>query len=339
MPSTIINLPTAQDQPERPYDAAMVPISPASLELAELDEAVNSFIVASKAPATVRAYRSDWVAFAAWCEALGVEALPSTPETVARYLTDLAGTKAVATLQRRLTSISQAHEAAGHEPPTRASLVRTTWRGIRRTFGVVPARKAPLRAADIRALVARLNLDRLGGLRDRALLVVGFAGAFRRSELVALDVGDVEWTDDGLLVCIRRSKTDQEGEGARVGLPYGSDPATCPVRTLRAWLDAAGIDEGAIFRHVDRHDRMLGRMSGRAAAERVKRACAAAGLDERRYGGHSLRAGLITSAIEGGATENRTMQHSRHRSVHVFRGYVRDINLLDGSNPVAAVGL
>jgi integrase len=215
-----------------------------------------------------------------------------------------------------------------------------TWRGIRRTFGVAPVRKAPLRAADIRALVATLDTSQLGGIRDRALLVVGFAGAFRRSELVALDVADVAETADDLVVTIRRSKTDQEGEGASIGLPFASDPATCPVRTLRAWLDAAGIESGAIFRHVDRHGRLLGaRISGRAAAERVKRACQAAGLEARRYGGHSLRAGLITSAIEGGATEHRTMRHSRHRSVHVFRTYVRDLNLLDGSNPVARVGL
>jgi site-specific recombinase XerD len=320
-------------------NAEMVPISRPSLELAQLDERVTDFIVASKAPATLRAYRSDWRAFTAWCAERSVEALPAAPETVARYLTDLAGVKAIATLQRRLTSISQAHQAAGHESPTRAIVVRTTWRGIRRTFGVAPARKAPLRAADVRALVGTLDASRLGGIRDRALLVIGFAGAFRRSELVALDVADIDWTPDGLVVHILRSKTDQEGMGAAIGLPFGSDPATCPVRTLRAWLDATGIEEGPIFRHVDRHGFMFGRMSGRAAAERVKRACTAAGLDANRYGGHSLRAGLITSAIEGGATEQRTMLHSRHRSVHVFRTYVRDVNLLDGSNPVAAVGL
>jgi site-specific recombinase XerD len=335
----IIDAELVEHHPEQTDATGMDPISAASLELATLDERVNDFITASKAPATIRAYRTDWADFTGWCATRGVEALPAAPETVARYLTDLAGVKAVATLQRRLTSISQAHQAAGHEPPTRATVVRTAWRGIRRTFGVAPVRKAPLRATDIRQLVATLDVDRLGGLRDRALLVVGFAGAFRRSELVALDVADIEWTDDGLVVAIRRSKTDQEGEGASIGLPYGSDPQTCPVRTLRAWLDAASIVDGAIFRHVDRHGRLFGRMSGRAAAERVKRACRAAGLDACRYGGHSLRAGLITSAIEGGATEHRTMQHSRHRSVHVFRGYVRDLNLLDGSNPVARVGL
>lgn len=195
------------------------------------------------------------------------------------------------------------------------------------------------RSGDIRQLVATLDLGTLGGLRDRALLVLGFAGAFRPSELVALDVEDIDWLP-GLVVHIRRSKTDQEGKGASIGLLYGSDPATCPARTLRAWLAAAGIEAGAIFRHVDQHGRLLGaRISGRAAAERVKCHCAAAGLDPARYGGHSLRAGLITSAIKGGAIEHRTMQHSRHKNVHVFRSNVRDLNLLDGSNPLAAVGL
>jgi integrase len=260
---------------------------------------------------------------------------------VAAYLADFAGVLSVATLGRRITSISQAHQAAGYdETPTRHRLVRKAMEGIRRTFGTEPNRKAPLRSGDIRQLVATLDLGTLGGLRDRTLLVLGFAGAFRRSELVALDVEDIDWQPDGLVVHMRRSKTDQEGKGASIGILYGSDPATCPVRTLRAWLDAAGIEDGAIFRHVDRHGRMLGaRISGRAAAERVKRHSAAAGLDAARYGGHSLRAGLITSAIEGGATEYRTMQHSRHQSVHVFRTYVRDLNLLDGSNPLASVGL
>ena len=141
------------------------------------------------------------------------------------------------------------------------------------------------------------------------------------------------------MVTIRRSKTDQLGEGSSIGVLYGSDPATFPVRTLRAWPATAGITEGAVFRQVDRHDNMGGRLTGKSAAERVKAAGTRAGLDADRYGGHSLRAGLITSAIEGGATEHRTMLHSRHKSLHVFRTYVRDMNLLDGSNPGAAVGL
>jgi site-specific recombinase XerD len=300
---------------------------------------VRDFVVASKAPNTIRSYTGDWRHFTAWCDEHGLNPMPAAPQTVAAYVTSLAGVNAVATIHGRITSISVAHKSAGHESPTSTSLVRETMKGIRRTYGVVAAKKSPLRAREIRDLVATLALDSLIGQRDRAILVVGFAGAFRRSELVALDVADVVENGDGLLVTIRRSKTDQEAQGATIGLPYGSDPATCPVRTLRAWLDIASIEDGAIFRRVDRWGNLGDRLTGRAAATVVQRTCERAGLDAARYGGHSLRAGLITSAIEGGASEYRTMAHSRHKNVHVFRGYIRDLNLLDGSNPVARVGL
>jgi integrase len=309
-------------------------------ELAQLGERAQEYVRDSRAPATVRAYRQDWAHFTAWCDRLGLEPLPAAPDTVVGYLTAYAGELSCASLQRRLTSISQAHKAAGwDDPPTRHRLMRRAWEGIRRVHRREPNRKAPLRSSDIRTLVATCDVSRLGGLRDRGLLVLGFAGAFRRSELVALNVEDLDWQDDGLVVHICRSKTDQEGQGATVGILFGSDPATCPVRTVRAWLDTAGITEGPVFRQVDRHGNMGGRLTGKSAAERVKVACTRAGLPAERYGGHSLRAGLITDAIEHGATEDRTMRHTRHKSVHVFRTYVRDLNLLDGTNPLAVVGL
>jgi integrase len=192
---------------------------------------------------------------------------------------------------------------------------------------------------DVRAMVAALDSSRLIGVRDRALLVIGFAGAFRRSELVALDVGDMAETADGLVVTIRRSKTDQEGEGASVGLPYGSDPATCPVRALRSWLDAAGITAGAIFRPVNRWGEMGDRrLTGRAVADVVKRTAAAAGMNAAVYSGHSLRAGLITSAAEADVLERDIMRHSRHKSVPVMRRYIRGAQLFQ-ANAAAAVGL
>jgi site-specific recombinase XerD len=331
--------PTLRPRPSEPLSDAEALVPAPSTELATLGDRVRDFVVASKAPNTIRSYTGDWRHFTAWCDEHGLASLPAAPQTVAAYVTDLAGVNAVATIQGRITSISVAHKAAGFESPTATSLVRETIKGIRRTYGVATAKKAPLRAREIRDLVATLDLDTLIGQRDRALLVVGFAGAFRRSELVALDVDDVVENGDGLIVTIRRSKTDQDGQGASIGLPYGSDPSTCPVRTLGAWLDAATIEDGAIFRRVDRWGNVGARLTGRAAATVVQRTAELAGLDPARYGGHSLRAGLITSAIEGGASEYRTMAHSRHKSVHVFRGYIRDLNLLDGSNPVACVGL
>jgi site-specific recombinase XerD len=313
--------------------------SATSLELLQLADEARGYIGASKAPSTLRAYRSDWQAFTAWCAARSLPVLPAAPETVALYVADLAGVKAVATIQRRLTSISVAHQAAGHDSPTMTAVVRSTWRGVRRTFGTAQHGKAPARTADIRAMVATLDDRRLIGVRDRALLLVGFAGALRRSELVALDVADVVENGDGLVVTIRRSKTDQEGEGATLGLPFGSDPATCPVRALRAWLEAAGIADGAIFRPVDRHGQLADRrLSDRAVAEVVKRTAAASGLDPAAYAGHSLRAGLITSAAEAGAHERDIMRHSRHKSVPVMRRYIRDAGLFT-DNAAATVGL
>lgn len=307
-------------------------------DLERLADMAGGYLRSAKAPATLRAYRTDWRDFTAWCAARSLDGLPAEPRTVALYLTDLAGVKACATLQRRITSISQAHQAAGHEPPTRSMIVRETWRGIRRTFGTASEGKAPARTVEMRAMVATLD-DTLAGTRDRALLLVGFAGALRRSELVALDVADVVENGDGLVVTVRRSKTDQEGAGEQLGLPYGSDPATCPVRALRAWLGASGIESGPIFRPITRHGAMgERRLSDRAVAEVVKRAASAAGLDAGRYAGHSLRAGLITSAAEAGVLERDIMRHSRHKSVPVMRRYIRGATLFQ-SNAAAAVGL
>lgn len=310
----------------------------ASVELAQLADDARGYIDSAKADATVRGYRSDWRQFLAWCTERRLDALPAAPETVALYLTAQAGVKATATLQRHLTSISQAHQHAGHDTPTTAPVVRQTWRGIRRTFGTASVGKAPARTAEVRAMVATLD-DRLISVRDRALLLVGFAGAFRRSELVALDVDDLADTADGLVVTVRRSKTDQEGAGETIGVPYGSDPSTCPVRAYRAWLEAAGITAGPVFRPVDRHSHMADRRLGdRAVAEVVKRCAAAAGLDPAQYAGHSLRAGLITAAAEAGVAERDIMRQSRHKSVPVMRRYIRGATVWQ-ANAAAAVGL
>jgi hypothetical protein len=324
-------------------------------ELAQLGERMRDFVVASKAPATLRAYASDWRAFTAWCDERGLQALPAEPATVAACLSDLAGTLAVATLERRKTSISVMHKTAGHGSPTATELVATTMKGIRRVFGTAPVRKAPLWATDIRALVATLDTSTLRGVYDRALLVIGFAGAFwaqrtRRPER------------PGHRLHARRPRRAHPQVEDRPGRRRRRDRPSLRVRPA----DVPGQDGAGLARRlrdhgrcdlpaVDRHGRFVARqgrqfvpvgdpqdadhISGRAVAERVKRACKAAGLDAARYGGHSLRAGLITSAMEGGATEHRTMKHSRHCSVHVFRGYIRGLNLLDGSNPVAKVGL
>ncbi len=199
--------------------------------------------------------------------------------------------------------------------------------GIRRANGIAPNSKTPTLTDDIRGMVNMLPSGLLG-IRDRALLLVGFAGALRRSELVAIDRVDVEITRDGLIVTLRRSKTDQEGVGRKVAIPFGSNPETCPVGSLESWLELSASSEGAIFRHVDRHGRIQpGRLSGYAVALIVKRSAAAAGLDPAKYAGHSLRSGLATSAAIGGASERSIMAQTGHRSVTMVRRYIRDGNL------------
>ncbi|MCX7016750.1 MAG: site-specific integrase [Candidatus Sumerlaeota bacterium] len=297
--------------------------------LEDIAAKARGFVAQAKAQNTLRAYRADWRDFTEWCAAQSLDALPTRPETVALYLTHLvhAGRRA-ATLQRRLSAISQAHQAAGFETPTRDARVRAVWAGIRRSIGMAQEGKAPVRLADLRSMLAATP-EGLLGLRDRALLLVGFAGAFRRSELVGLDVEDVEWRPEGMAVTIRRSKTDPEGHGRRVGIPLGRNgPATCPVRALRAWLDAAGIEGGPIFRRVNRHGQVLAkRLTSQSIALVVKRYAEAAGLDPARLAGHSLRAGLATEAAAQGASERSIMNQTGHRSVAMARRYIREGSL------------
>ncbi len=319
-------------------EAALVPAGdtlPATL--AETVERAGDYARQAKAPNTLRAYRADWADFATWCQAHGLEALPATDSTVALYLTEAAERCKTSTLQRRLSAIAQAHKAAGHVPPTKGR-VSMVWQGIRRAKGTAQKGKAPARTQEVRAMVATCG-DGLLGTRDRALLLLGFAGAFRRSELVGLDVADLDFGRDGLTVTLRRSKTDQEGAGQKVGIPYGSTPATCPVRNLQEWLEGADVTSGPVFRGVNRWGQVnAARLTDRAVALVVKRCAQAAGLDPALYAGHSLRAGLATAAAEAGVSERTIMAQTRHKSLPMVRRYIRDGNLFR-DNAAAAVGL
>jgi integrase len=311
-----------------------------SAALAPIANRAREFILAAKAPATLRAYRSDWRDFEGWCSARGLTALPAEPETIALYLAERAESLKPATLTRRLAAISKAHAAARHDSPAslRHAVVSEVLKGIRRTKGTAPACKAPLLVGQLKAALRDAREDLLG-TRDRALLLVGFAGAFRRSELVSLDVADIAFTDDGLVITLRRSKTDQEAEGRKIGIPHGSKHTTCPVRALRAWLEAAGILDGPAFRSVNRHGKVGSeRLSGRAVAIVVKRAAELAGLEPEAFAGHSLRAGLATSAAAAGASERSIMDQTGHRSVQMVRRYIRDGSLFR-DNAAGQVGL
>jgi site-specific recombinase XerD len=285
-------------------------------------DSVRAYMAAEKAPATRRAYLSDVADFATWCSQAGHLALPAEPIIVARYLASLAdrGMRA-STIMRRCAAIAYAHRASGHEPPTNADGVRAVLRGIRRKVGTAPNRKAPASVKAITAMVASLP-STLAGKRDAALLLLGFAAALRRSELVALDVDDIELSPEGVRVTIRRSKTDQEGEGYTISVPRGTKLR--PMQAIETWLEVSRIREGPLFRPIGKGGRLLAaRLTDRSVAAIVKASAARAGLDAASFSGHSLRAGFVTAALEAGADVLNVMDVTRHKKVDSLKVYDR----------------
>lgn len=286
---------------------------------------LNRYLKAAKAESTRRLYESNWRLFIAWCMERGYQPIPAAPEHVAEYLADMAnrGYK-VRTIKNRLSTINQKHRQAGYRRPCEHFIVSETLKGICRVHGATPEKKAPATLKVIRDMVARLRGD-LIGIRDKALLLIGFAGALGRLELVSLNVGDVEETSDGLILTVHRSKMDQEGRGRKVGIPYGSDSSICPVRALKVWLETSGIKTGPVFRKIDRHGNIGDRaLTDHAIALIIKRSAEAAGYDPKEFSGLSLRAGFVTAASTAGVDDRVIVKHTGHRSVESIYHYVRD---------------
>ena len=317
--------------------------------LREAAERAQAYARQARAENTKKAYRSDWRHFEAWCEERELESLPATLQTVALYIASCAETYKVTTLERRLASISQAHKTAGYESPALVSRepLHSIWSGIVRTKSRMKHKVAPTLTEDIKLMVDSLPREEneahgpytIHSLRDRAILLVGFAGALRRSEVAALEIDDVQYTPDGLRLLIRKSKTDQEGTGHVIGIVHGENPLSCPVRALREWTSAANIWQGPIFRPIDRHGNISDTaITGRSVARIVKKACLLAGLPPKLYSGHSLRAGFTTQAARAGKAERVIMRHTRHKSEKMVREYIREGDLFNES-PTDALGL
>ena len=315
----------------------------------EAAEQAKTFARQARAENTKKAYRSDWRHFEAWCVERELDYLPASVQTVVLYIASCAEEFKVTTLERRLASISQAHKTAGFESPALVSRepLHSVWNGIVRTKSRLKHKVSPTLTEDIKLMVDSLprENDEPGGpftihsLRDRALLLVGFAGALRRSELAAITVDDIAYTPEGLRLLIRKSKTDQEGSGHVIGIVHGKDPLTCPVRALRTWIHAANIYEGPVFRPIDRHENIgNSAITGRSVARIVKKACLHAGLPPELYSGHSLRAGFTTQAARAGKPERIIMRHTRHKSEKMVREYIREGDLFNES-PTDALGL
>ena len=277
---------------------------------------------ASRSRGTLRVYAGDWRRFVAWCEKAGVPPLPAPPAAVVAFLASQAdgGIKA-ATITRRAAAIGYMHEIEHLASPPADPAVKAVLGGIRRTLGTRPEQKAPTTARRLRDMLAHCN-DTKRGKRDRALLALGFAGAFRRSELVALTVEDITETAHGLRVLIRHSKTDQDGKGDEIAILRGAKLRA--VEALRDWMAMAQITSGLIFRRVNKSDRVMdAALEAESVADIVKRYAVLAGFDPAAYAGHSLRAGFLTSAAEAGADVFRMMDVSRHKRVETVRGYIR----------------
>lgn len=300
------------------------PTPPVTLEAA-LDAAAG-YAKASRSAATWRAYEADWKAFHVWCQAVELAAMPATPHTVALFLAAEAQRgRSPSTLGRRLSAIRLMHLGARHPSPHDAIEVDEVLRGIRRTWKRPKAQKAPAVDAEIQRMVDAVAPQTLRGLRDRALLLLGFAGAFRRSELVALDAEHLTQRDEGLSVLIASSKTDQEGTGQRIAIPRVAGSPYCPVRAVLDWMIVANIQSGALFRRLHRGDTVgKSRLSPQSVALIVKDLAGKVGLEASRYAGHSLRSGFLTSAARNRASLFKMADQSRHKSLDVLREYVRN---------------
>jgi len=293
---------------------------PANLQLIAIHQKVNDFVNASISDSTRKSYQSDLAHF---LNSGGV--IPSSPEFVAQYISTNAEALSAYTLARRLVSIGRAHTSQGLPSPTSADIVKATLRGIRRTYGAKQRQVEPLVKNLIQDIVR--DLEGVKGTRDKALLLVGFAGAFRRSELVGLQVSDIEFVEQGLVVNLRHSKTDQEGIGRKIAIPFARGNV-CAVHALKCWLKVSSIETGAIFRGINRHGFISNKqLSTEAVALIIKSHVERIGLEPAKFSGHSLRAGLVTSAAQAGVSNWKIKAQTGHKSDAMLNRYVRDARI------------
>jgi site-specific recombinase XerD len=284
----------------------------------------------SKASNTLRAYEADWLDFFDWCSHKNLQSLPAEPEVIVNYINDLADNANANTVARRLSAISENHKAAGYEDnnPCRGGLVRNALDAIKREKGTIQKGKTPLLLEDLQEIVRYFDMSDIAGVRDKALILTGFMGAFRRSELVKIDVEDLTFSRDGVVILVHQSKGDQEGQGAYVAIPYNSNPALCAVVALKNWLDAAHLTSGALFRPLNKYKQLRDRrLTDKSVALIVKKYASLSGLNAQDFAGHSLRRGFATSAAQHDVDERTIMQQTRHKSEKMVRRYIEQGNL------------
>jgi len=312
-------------------------------QLALLKDDVREFLREHLSPNTRRAYASTWRKFSRWCLGFDIDPETAPPHSVALYLAELAKEKKkVSTIDRHLAAICKIQVLAGTENPRNHAGLRMMMQGIRRTLGMAQERVDAITPEQLRSMIEHLPDSahwRLRRIRNIAILNLGFAGAFRRSEIVSLNVCDVNMVEEGCRVQLRKSKTDQEGRGRVVGIPYGSVLSTCPIRSIEMWLQVSGLqDDNPLFVQTTPQGKLsMSRLSGRAIARIVQQAAKGADLNYR-FAGHSLRSGLVTAAIKAGKPIHSIQAQTGHTSVNVLLRYVRDHSLFT-DNAAANIGL
>ena len=286
----------------------------------------------SKAINTIRAYKSDYEDFGLFCAKNGFKSMPSDPKIVSLYLTYLASKDIkISTIKRRLVSIGVLHKIKGHYLDTKHPVIVENLMGIKRVKGVNQKGKKPLLINNLKALIKainRLDINPIIKFRDRTIVLIGFSGGFRRNEIVSLNYDDIEFVSEGVRITLRKSKTDQYGEGSLKGLPYFDNPVYCPVISLQNWLKISEINSGPLFRRFSKGSKLTEkRLTDQTVALIIKKYLNFAGLDSRNYSGHSLRSGFATSAAESGAEERAIMAMTGHKSTEMVRRYIKEASL------------
>ncbi len=301
-------------------------------DLKALHEETLNNLKSSKANNTIRAYKSDFKDFGAFCAKHNFRSLPTDPKIVALYLTYLSGNDAkMSTLRRRLVSIGVIHKLKGHYLDTKHPIIIENLMGIKRTKGNIQRGKKPILINHLKAIINVINEEKteeIKKIRDKAIILVGFGGGFRRTELISIDYEDLEFVPEGVKITIRRSKTDQFGEGMTKGLPYFSNETYCPVAHLKKWIKISNIKDGPIFRRFTKGCTLTShRLTDQSVVLLIKSCLELAGIENKNYSGHSLRSGFATVSAESGADERSIMAMTGHKTTQMVRRYIKEANL------------
>ena len=300
-------------------------------ELKSLHEDTLNNLKNSKSNNTLRAYKSDFKDFGAFCNSHGLKSLPTEPKVVAIYLTHLSKSSKVSTLRRRLVSISMVHKIKGHYLDTKHPVIIENLLGIKRVKGSIQRGKKPLLINDLKAIIKVINeqnINKITKLRDISIVLIGFGGGFRRSEIISIDYEDLEFVSEGLKIRLRKSKTDQFGEGMIKGLPYFENENYCPVNNLKKWLLISNIKSGPIFRRFTKGSKLSdNRLTDQTVVLLIKKYLKLANIENTNYSGHSLRSGFATVAAESGADERSIMAMTGHKTTQMVRRYIKEANI------------